>query len=105
MKKKWTAAKMFIMKCFHPALRITKSCCRAVPDGKFEVQNDPCTNIGFSISALSRGDRIWKKGTTKFSARNYCFESFFIEIGPLSDDSQIFFEIEVTRLKAALSMI
>ena len=32
------------------------------------VQNDPtCTNIGFSISALSRGDRIWIKGTTKFS--------------------------------------
>ena len=56
------------MKCFHRTLRITKSCCRAVPDDKFEVQNDPtCTNIGFSTSALSRGDRIWRKGTTKFS--------------------------------------
>ena len=26
-----------------------------------------CTNIGFSISALSRKDRTWRKGTTKFS--------------------------------------
>ena len=35
---------------------------------RFEVQNHPtCTNIGFSISALSREDRIWKKGTTKSS--------------------------------------
>ena len=59
---------MFIMKCFHPTLRITKSCCRAVPDDKFEVQNNPtCTNIGFSTSALFRGDRIWRKGTTNFS--------------------------------------
>ena len=34
---------------------------------KFKVQIDPtCTNIGFSISALSRGGRIWRKGTTKF---------------------------------------
>ena len=56
---KWTAAKMFITKCFHPTLRITKSCCRAVPDDKFEVQiYHTCTNIGFSTSALSRGDRI-----------------------------------------------
>ena len=52
-----TVAKIFIMKCFHPTLRITKSCCRAVPDDKFEVQIDPTfTNIGFSISALSVGD-------------------------------------------------
>ena len=56
------------MKCFHPTLRITKSCYRAVPDDKFEVQNDPtCTKIGFSTSALPRGDRKWRKGTTKFS--------------------------------------
>ena len=48
--------------------QITKSCCRAVPDDRFEVQNNPtCMNIGFSISALSREDRIWRKGTTKFS--------------------------------------
>ena len=26
-----------------------------------------CTNIGFATRALSRGDRIWRKGTTKFS--------------------------------------
>ena len=59
---------MFIMKCFYPTLLITKSCCRAVPDDKFEVQIDStCTIIGFSTSALSRGDRIWRKGTTKFS--------------------------------------
>ena len=56
------------MKCFHPILQNTESCCRAVPDDKFEVQNNPtCANIGFSISALSVGDRIWRKGTTKFS--------------------------------------
>ena len=43
---KWTAAKMFIIKCFHPTLQILKSCCRAVPDGEFEMQNYPsCTNI------------------------------------------------------------
>ena len=47
---------------------LTKSCCRAVPDNRFEVQNDPpCTEIGFSISALSREDRTWRKGTTKSS--------------------------------------
>ena len=64
---KWTAAKMFIIKCFHLTLQIPKSCCEAVPDGKFEVQNYPtCTNIGFSISALSRKDRTWRKGTMKF---------------------------------------
>ena len=35
---------------------------------KFEMQNDPtCTNIGFSTSALPKDDRIWRKGTTKFS--------------------------------------
>ena len=50
---------MFIMNCFHPTLRITKSFCRAVPP--------TCTNIGFSTGALTRGDRIWRIGTTKFS--------------------------------------
>ena len=76
---KWTAAKMFIIKCFDPTLRIMKYCCRAkgqrccraprvVPDDRFEVQNDPaCSNIGFSKGALSRKDRIWREGTTKFS--------------------------------------
>ena len=59
---------MFIIKCFHPTLRITKSCCRAVPDDRFEVQNNlTCNNIGFSISAFSREDRLWRNGTTKFS--------------------------------------
>ena len=59
---------MFIIKCFHPTLQISKSCCRAVPDGKFEVQIYPTfTDIGFSISALSRKDRTWRTGTTKFS--------------------------------------
>ena len=59
---------MFIIKCFHPTLWITKSCCRAVPDGRFEVQNDPIyTNIGFSISALSKEYRTWRKGKTNFS--------------------------------------
>ena len=44
----------------------------AVPDDKFEVHNDPiCTNIGFSTSALSRGDRLWRKGTKKFYAVNW----------------------------------
>ena len=59
---------MFIIKCFHPTLWIAKSCCRAVPDGRFEVQNDhTCNKIGFSASILSRDDRIWRKGTTNFS--------------------------------------
>ena len=36
------------------------------PNDSFGVQNDPtCTNIGFSISALSSG--IWRKGETRFS--------------------------------------
>ena len=26
-----------------------------------------CTNFGFSTSAFSRGDKIWRKGTTKYS--------------------------------------
>ena len=65
---KWTAAKLFIIKCFDPTLRITKSCCKAVPDGTFEEENNPtCTKIGFSISALSREDKIGRKGITKFS--------------------------------------
>ena len=59
---------MFIMMWFHSTLPITISCCRAVPDDKFEVQIDPtCTKVGFTTSALSRGDRIWRKGTSKFS--------------------------------------
>ena len=88
---KWTAAKMFIIKCFHPTLQISKSCCRAVPDGKFEVQNDPtCTNIGFSRSALSKKDRIWRKGTTKFSCNRLavdisrCWASCCAEQPPVS---------------------
>ena len=65
---KVAAAKMFIMMWFHSTLPITISCCRAVPDDKFEVQIDPtCTKVGFTTSALSRGDRIWRKGTSKFS--------------------------------------
>ena len=55
----WTAAKIFIM-------QITKSCCRAVPDDRFGVQNDPtCTSVGFSLSSLSRKEGIWRKGPTK----------------------------------------
>ena len=47
---------MFIIKYFHPTLWITKSCCRAAPDCRFEVQNNPtCTNISFSISAPCLG--------------------------------------------------
>ena len=47
---KWTAAKMFIIKCFHSTLRITTFRCRAVPEDRFEVRNHPtCTKIGFSI--------------------------------------------------------
>ena len=62
------AAKKFIIKCFDPTLQIKKSWCRAVPDDRFEVQNDlTCTNIGFSISALSREDGIWRKEKTNFS--------------------------------------
>ena len=53
-----TAAKIFIIKCFHP-----KSCYRGEPKHRFEVQNYPaCTNIGFSNSALSREDKIWSLG-------------------------------------------
>ena len=52
------------MKCFHLTLQITKSCCRAVPDDKFEVQNDPtCTNIGFSIKT-----EYGEKGQRNFHA-------------------------------------
>ena len=47
---------------------LTNSCCRAVPDDRFEVQNDPtCTNVGFSLSSLPREGGIWRKGTMKFS--------------------------------------
>ena len=46
-KAQWTAAKLFIIKCFGPTLRITT---RAVPDNRFGVQNKPtCTNVDFSI--------------------------------------------------------
>ena len=62
-----TAAKIFIIKCFDPTLRITKSCCRAVPDDRFGLQNDStCTIVGFSDSAFTREDGIWRKGTINF---------------------------------------
>ena len=75
------AAKIFVIKCFDPTVLIAKSscCCREVPDDRFEVQNDPtCTNIGFSISALSRDDGIWRKGTAKL-------ETFMQSPGSLSE--------------------
>ena len=51
---------------FYHKLQTTKSSCRAVPDDRFEVQNEPtCTDIGFSRRAVSGEDRIWRKGTTK----------------------------------------
>ena len=47
------------------------------PDDKCEVQNYPtCTNIGISIRALSRGDRIWRKGTTKFSCSHLAISRY-----------------------------
>ena len=56
---------MFMMECFHPTSQITKSCCRAVPDDRFEMQNYPtCNNIGFSIIALSR--EYGEKGQRSF---------------------------------------
>ena len=33
----WTAAKIFIIKCFDSSLLITKSCCSAVQDDRREV--------------------------------------------------------------------
>ena len=40
----------------------------------FEVQINPtCTNIGFSICALSRWDRIWRKGTKNFMLSPGCW--------------------------------
>ena len=58
----------FIVKSFDPTLWITKFCCRVVPDDRFGVLNNPtCTNVGFSLSSLSREEGIWRKGTTKFS--------------------------------------
>ena len=50
---KWTAAsaKIFVTTCFDPTLQIAESCCRVVPDYRFEEQNNPtCTNIGFSTN-------------------------------------------------------
>ena len=67
-RAEWTAAKILIIKSFDPTLRITKFCCRAVPDDRFGVLNDPtCTNVGFSLSSLSRKEGIWRQMTTKFS--------------------------------------
>ena len=58
----------FIVKSFDPTLWITKFCCRVVPDDRFGVLNNPtCTNVGFSLSSLSREEGIWRKVTTKFS--------------------------------------
>ena len=60
------AAKIFI-KCFDPTLQIMKSCCRAVPDDRFEVQNYPaCMNVGFSLSSMFREEGIWRKGQQIF---------------------------------------
>ena len=67
-RAEWTAAKILIIKSFDPTLRITKFCCRAVPDDRFWVLNDlTCTHVGFSLSSLSRKEGIWRKGTTNFS--------------------------------------
>ena len=39
---------IFVIKTFDTTLQITKSCCRAVLDDRFEVHNDPtCTNLRF----------------------------------------------------------
>ena len=46
--KVYCSQNYFIIKCFYKTLRVLKSCCRAVPDCRFEVQNNcTCTNIGF----------------------------------------------------------
>ena len=44
-----------------------KFCCRAVPDDRFGVLNNPtCTNIGFSLSSLSREEGILKRNNKIF---------------------------------------
>ena len=58
-------AKIFIIKCFDPTLQITKLCCKAVPDDRFGVLNNPTRKLVFSLSSREEGKG--RKGTTKFS--------------------------------------
>ena len=63
------AAKMFIMKCFHPNLRIAKSCCRAVPDDKFKVQIALPAQTLVSQQVPSLGETAYgEKGQRNFHA-------------------------------------
>ena len=62
----WTAAKIFIINYFESAMWITKSCCRAVQDGRLEVQSDPpCTSMCVCVPICGE-ERICWKGNTNF---------------------------------------
>ena len=49
---KWTAPKIFIMKCFHLTLRITKSCCRAAR--RCQMTNLRCITIQSAQTLVSQ---------------------------------------------------
>ena len=47
---------------------LTSPCESRNCDDRFGVLDDPtCTNVGFSLSCLSREEGIWRKVKTKFS--------------------------------------
>ena len=92
----WTASKIFIIKCFDPTLRITKSCSRVVQDNRFEVQyNLTCMNTLVSqqvpcAAGLAYGRQNMEKKDRKFSCSllavdiSRCRASCFAQQPPVS---------------------
>ena len=106
------AARVFIINCFDPTLRITKSCCRVVLDDRFEVNNYPdCKIIGFSISALSWEEGKWRKLrkgnlNTRFSCSH---QGLAVDISRCWAEHQcqledLFHAIEQEKKEAAMSV-